>query len=84
MSMIHSSWALLGCKSELIAGTARCSTVRSITYSKQAIARTPRPTHSRTLALGGVVVTRSLATALPFGWLCEGRRAPNMEVIGAN
>ena len=31
MSMIHRSWVLLGCRSLLIAGTARSRTVRSMT-----------------------------------------------------
>src|SRR5437762_9006937 len=47
MSVIHSSWALLGWRSSLRAGTARCSTVRSIAYSRQASASTASPIHSR-------------------------------------
>src|SRR6266536_1621375 len=47
MSVIHSSWVLLGRRSWLIAGTARCSTVRSMAYSRQARASTASPIHSR-------------------------------------
>src|SRR5687768_16864527 len=47
MSMIHSSCALLGCRSALSRGTARCRTVRSIAYTTHARTSTPRPTHSR-------------------------------------
>src|SRR5215213_2497913 len=54
MSMIQRSSTLVGRRSRLIAGTARCRTVRSMTYSRQASVRTPRPTHSRRPArLGG-------------------------------
>src|SRR5918992_2688316 len=53
MSMIHSSWALLGRRSALMAGTARCRTVRSMTYSTHARAITARPIHSFRPALGG-------------------------------
>src|ERR671918_571350 len=62
MSMIHSSSALLGWRSALIAGTARCKTVRSMTYSTHARAITVRPIHSLRPALGGgeIVVSRSI------------------------
>src|SRR6266545_2290134 len=65
--MIHSSWVLLGCRSALIAGTARCSTVRSITYSRQAWASTPSPTHSRRPALGVVVAAITLSSSSSSG-----------------
>src|SRR3712207_6435525 len=45
--MIQSSSTLLGRRSLLIAGTARCRTVRSITYTRQASVRTATPSHSR-------------------------------------
>src|SRR4029453_2817625 len=64
MSMIHSSWALLGCRSALIAGTARCSTVRSITYSRAPSASTASPIHSRRPALGVVSAVTLLITLL--------------------
>src|SRR5215472_12562014 len=51
MSVIHSSWVLLGRRSSLMAGTARCSTVRSIAYSRAASASTASPVHSRRPAL---------------------------------
>src|SRR5262249_5530551 len=47
MSVIHSSWVLLGRRSLLMAGTARCSTVKSIEYSTAASASTASPIHSR-------------------------------------
>jgi hypothetical protein len=47
MSTIQSSWALVGFRSALSDGTARCRTVRSIAYTTHAIASTPSPTHSR-------------------------------------
>ena len=47
MSMIHSSSALLGSRSAVSFGTARCSTVRSIEYSRQGSASTASPIHSR-------------------------------------
>src|ERR687895_636174 len=53
MSMIHRSSALLGRRSALMAGTARCRTVRSMTYSTHARAITARPIHSLRPALGG-------------------------------
>src|SRR6266540_3714946 len=56
MSMIHSSWALVGCSSRLIDGTARCSTVRSITYSRHASVNTPSPIHSRRPACRGLLI----------------------------
>src|SRR4029450_10402156 len=52
MSTIHSSWVLDGCRSALIWGRARLSTVRSMAYRTQGRAMTPRPTHSRRPALG--------------------------------
>src|SRR5262245_25867380 len=55
MSMIQRSCALVGWSASLIAGTARWRTVRSITYSRQASARTARPIHSRRPARRGVV-----------------------------
>src|SRR5262252_10269663 len=51
MSVIHSSWVLLGRRSLLMAGTARYSTVRSIEYSTAASASTASPVHSRRPAL---------------------------------
>src|SRR5215469_9273658 len=51
MSVIHSSWVLLGRRSSLMAGTARCSTVRSMAYSTAASASTASPVHSRRPAL---------------------------------
>src|ERR671914_2154946 len=62
MSMIHRSSALLGRRSALMAGTARCKTVRSMTYSTHARAITARPIHSLRPALGGgeIVVSRSI------------------------
>jgi hypothetical protein len=59
MSMIHSSSALLGRRSALMAGTARCRTVRSMTYSTHARAITARPIHSLRPALGGGEVSVS-------------------------
>ena len=53
MSTIHSSCALLGCRSALRCGTARCSTVRSIDASRVGSASTASPAHSRRPALGG-------------------------------
>ncbi len=47
MSTIHSSSVLLGCRSWLISGTARFSTVRSIAYSRHGIVSTARLIHSR-------------------------------------
>src|SRR5512132_1855274 len=62
--MIHNSWALLGRRSALIAGTARCSTVRSITYSRAPSASTASPIHSRRPALGAVSAVTLLITLL--------------------
>src|ERR687896_1445415 len=59
MSMIHRSSALLGRRSALMAGTARCRTVRSMTYSTHARAITARPIHSLRPALGGGEVSVS-------------------------
>src|SRR5215207_8434542 len=71
MSVIHSSWALLGCRSALRAGTARCSTVRSMAYSRQARASTASPIHSRRparVAAGVVISVGSIGTSPPaFG-----------------
>src|SRR6266545_6123260 len=52
MSVIHNSSALLGRSSALNDGTARCSTVRSIAYSRHASANTASPVHSRRPASG--------------------------------
>jgi hypothetical protein len=60
MSMIHSSWALVGRRSVLMAGTAKYSTVRSITYRTQASASTASPIHSRRPALGGTSIAVTL------------------------
>src|ERR671918_359446 len=57
MSMIQSSWELLGSRSALRRGTARCRTVRSIAYRTQARASTARPIHSRRPALGWAVLS---------------------------
>src|SRR5918996_4842088 len=64
MSMIHSSSALLGRRSALMAGTARCRTVRSMTYSTHARAITARPIHSLRPALGGGEVSVSRCIGL--------------------
>src|ERR687895_708429 len=53
MSTIQSSCALVGFRSSLSDGTARCSTVRSIAYTTHASARTASPIHSRRPASGG-------------------------------
>src|SRR5688500_5302359 len=65
MSMIHSSSALLGWRSALMAGTARCRTVRSIAYSTHARAITARPIHSLRPALAGAEVSVSGGIRLP-------------------
>src|SRR4029453_6346625 len=52
MSVIHSSWVLLGRRSALRCGTARNSTVRSMEYSRHGSAITANPIHSRRVALG--------------------------------
>src|SRR5829696_8745383 len=65
MSTIHSSWALLGCKSSLSLGTARFSTVRSMAYTRHGRASTANPTHSRRPALG--VVEASVNGSSPRG-----------------
>src|SRR5687768_15062741 len=62
--MIHRSSALLGRRSALMAGTARCRTVRSMTYSTHARAITARPIHSLRPALGGGEV--SVARCIGF------------------
>src|SRR5919106_5553653 len=71
MSTIHNNSALLGCRSALSDGTARCSTVRSITYSRHASASTASPIHSRRPARGTatdvVVITDLLTTFLAGG-----------------
>src|ERR687895_22047 len=67
MSMIHRSSALLGRRSALMAGTARCRTVRSMTYSTHARAITARPIHSLRPALGGGEV--SISGCIGFLWL---------------
>src|ERR671918_2277265 len=59
MSIIHSSSALLGRRSALMAGMARCRTVRSMTYSTHAREITARPIHSLRPALGGGRVSLS-------------------------
>ena len=58
MSTIHSSSALLGCKSALRWGTARCKTVRSIATNSVGRASTASPAHSRRVARGGGRRTR--------------------------
>src|SRR6266540_1462792 len=55
MSVIHNSSALLGRRSALSDGTARCSTVRSIAYSRHASASTASPVHSRRPARGAAI-----------------------------
>src|SRR5688500_6366050 len=65
MSMIHSSSALLGWRSALMAGTARCRTVRSMAYSTHARAITARPVHSLRPALAGGEVSVSGGIRLP-------------------
>src|ERR687895_356129 len=47
MSTIQSSCALVGWRSALSEGTARCRTVRSIAYTTHASASTASPIHSR-------------------------------------
>jgi hypothetical protein len=51
MSVIHSSWELLGARSLLSSGTARYSTVTSIEMSRVGSASTASPIHSRRPAL---------------------------------
>src|SRR4029453_8579792 len=88
MSMIQSSWALLGWRSSLIAGTARWRTVRSITYSRQARARTLRPIHSRRPARGGilgsaVIVVAVMSLGIPVRCRFHPLRPqPRRELIG--
>jgi hypothetical protein len=63
MSMIYNNCALVGARSALIAGTARRSTVRSITNSRQARVSTASPTPIRTgraFGIGSVVMCWSL------------------------
>src|SRR2546423_12399270 len=50
--MIHSSCTLLGFRSSVSRGMARCRTVRSIEYSRHGSAMTANPIHSRLPALG--------------------------------
>src|SRR5215211_2870318 len=89
MSVIHSSWALLGWRSSLRAGTARCSTVRSIAYSRQASASTASPIHSRrparvascgtcwsALSMGSPHRRRRQETSVPERPDSGGRRVP--------
>src|SRR6266700_6607956 len=52
MSVIHSRWALLGCRAALRRGTARYSTLRSMEISSAGRANTASPIHSRRLARG--------------------------------
>src|SRR5919201_6501054 len=68
--MIHNSCALVGWRSALMAGTARCRTVRSITYSTHASAITASPIHSLRPARGGAAIWFSACTAhlQPFGF----------------
>src|SRR5918996_735824 len=65
MSMIHRSSALLGWRSALMAGTARCRTVRSMAYNTHARAITARPIHSLRPALAGGEVSVSRGIRLP-------------------
>src|SRR5919201_1292411 len=65
MSMIQSSWVLVGWRSLLIAGLARCRTSRSMTYKMQARAMTASPIHSRLPARGGMAVGSSIFTVAP-------------------
>ena len=58
MSTIQSSSALLGCRSALRWGTARCNTVRSIATNSVGSASTASPAHSRRVARGGGRRTR--------------------------
>jgi hypothetical protein len=55
MSIIQSISVLLGCISAVIDGTARCNTVKSMTYKRHARASTVRPIHSRRPARRGAV-----------------------------
>src|SRR4029079_46954 len=64
MSMIHRSCVRVGCSSRLIDGTARCRTVRSITYSRHASARTESPIHSRLVAFAGAPRAPGRASAM--------------------
>src|SRR6266704_5898123 len=62
MSVIHSSWVLLGRRSALSDGTARCSTVRSIAEGRAASASTASPVHSRRPARGASRVVTCLVS----------------------
>ena len=79
--MIHSSCVLLGSRSALIEGTARCRIVRSITYSRQARQSTARPTHSRLVARGAmsVVIGMLLLSVSCSCWL---RLVDRLGIIG--
>src|SRR4051795_13389207 len=54
MSVIHRTSVALGCRSAFSDGTARNSTLRSITTSMQGNMRATTPSHSRRPARGGV------------------------------
>lgn len=56
MSMIHSSCDVLGPKSAVSEGTARCRTVMSIAMSSVGMASTASPIHSFRPARGAAVV----------------------------
>src|SRR2546423_9889826 len=68
MSMIQSNCTLLGLRASVRRGTARCSTVRSIEYSRQGKAITASPIHSRFPAFGAF--TSSLRRFQP--WFSDG------------
>src|SRR5918999_3961346 len=82
MSMIHRSSALLGWRSALMAGTARCRTVRSMAYSTHARAITARPIHSLRPALAGGEVSVSGGIRLPLLSTAAGSEVVRDRTIG--
>src|SRR6478609_8681383 len=90
--MIQSSCALDGASCSLICGSARCRTVRSMTYIRQASASTDRPTQSAVVArrspcavtaASGVVIVWSLRPAVVGVARVDDRSAGNSSVPGS-
>src|SRR5438045_1681707 len=64
MSVIHSSCVALGCRSRVSDGTARNSTLRSMTTSMQGSARAATPIHSLRPARGTAATLESLVGSI--------------------
>src|SRR5262249_11616950 len=79
MSTIQSSCDGDGLRAAVRVGTARCSTVRSITTMRQGNARTARPIHSRRPARGGTAVSSTIVWEVVIRVLFRPRRVCRPE-----